>query len=376
MLEADLLLDDILKYATKLVWLVRTKLNNTKTQPASLQEACSGLIPLCGHDATITYEDDSLVSFSSGPVPGEETDEVISGFITKGMRIPAAWTPELASRSYGGLTLEFPTENHGLMDRLFRDAPVEVLVDGLVHEGTPDEQLLDVSEYATYLDGKIFNDSKNQNVVELSLQLDSGELQAEFPPNSFSSGDSEGQARPIKYNTPRGTAPKRIEPGLFLFSDAPVVTSDFVWSAPPVVHFENGKDFSPFNDITTIVYPAADDSGYTTYSAAAFDWSQDDDTTISVVSPLDVSATIEGDGLTITAADDGVFTVERTDAARIETFLSHQFDWQAESATTLKNLRDPQVEVTLGAGVDFHSVGGRWFKITADNDSGTVTLGF
>ena len=209
-----------------------------------------------------------------------------------------------------------------------------------------------------------------------SIEPRSDELKGLFPVNVFEFGESEGLPKPIVYGSPINVSPLSLGGGLYQFSDGNVTTSDFVWSVPPIVHIENGKDFAPFGGLNFVALPAPDDSGYTTHSASAFDWTQTSTKAIDVTSPFNVTISVEGDGVEIVASDDGDFSIKRTDEADLISYTSGNFDWEQESSTVVKNIKAPEITATLTGDCEFADIGDRVFKITADNGSGDVTLGF
>lgn len=370
-------INTILRTAEDVKFKLETNLDNTLTQPHALDDACSGLVPLSGHDSTIKYKSNSAVTISSHNIPGEQSSVLLAGDISQGASMPEPYTSGKASRNIGNAVMVNTNNKHKLKHRRFKGAPLLASIGGLLNKGKPTENNMVGADYEAYLVGKFGNGNTNNEKIDVSLFADSNDLSPVFPPASYLIGESKGQGRPYIFGRSYGQVAKPQGEGVFEFHyGGEIDLTESVFPRVPYVHFGDGYEFY---DGTYTISSGTFLSSFTfdNYAKGDFDW-VNTSAGVESTSAVSVTVTSNSDKVSITANDDNTITISKLDSAN-RAYCSSDFEWSLTSSTTAQSDTGLSVTATTDGAIEILEVGGRWFKIHDTSNAstgGTCSLDF
>lgn len=371
-------INTILKTAEKVKFKAVTNLDNTLTQPHALDDACSGLVPLSGHDSTIDYKSNSAVTISSDSIPGEQTTVMMTGGVSLGASIPEPYTTGRASRTIGNATIVNTLNKHNLKHRRFKGTPVNVSIGGLLNKGKPNENNMAGADYEPYISGKFGNGSVSPDELDIGILPDSSELSPVFPTSTYQAGDSKGQARPYVFGRSFGQVPKPQGEGIHEWHHGgDIDLSGSVFAGVPYVHFGDGYSFyeGDYDIVAISDGPPSYSFTFDNYVKSDFDWI-DNSTGVESTSAVNVSVSSTSSRVSITANADNTFTISKIPNPD---YTAADFNWKLLSSTVAKTETEISATATVDGALEVTKVGGKWFKIadtSGISTGGTCSIDF
>lgn len=369
-------INDLLRSLKRLVFLVETTLDNTHVQPHAMDDALAGFVPFTGHDNSVKYTTNAHVLISNDVVLDLETALVMESGFSKRSTYPAANDDVFISRSFANILLSSKATRDHLLQRKFKGKDVTVKVGGLVNEGKAGEKLLRFDEYEVLVKGKFTSYGMSEEGSDLSIGMDSSDLEAVFPKAVYQEGALAGRAKPFGVGRYYGYKFPVLRDGFGQFHDGVVDTQDIIRDDIQVVYDGYGIHFHQnFGFADGYI---KDTSGFASYDLDDHSFADESETSVTFSGGFNGTFSIKGEGVHLTADDHGVTLVQDA-ATNLSTYVADDFRWVVKDSFHVESVSEYPVTVTVTSALEIFSVGGRWFKITDISGSsvgGTITFDF
>ena len=289
-----------------------------------------------------SYESNSNVRVSNGSVFGASVNKAIAGDVIISRSLAPPFDNAAGAVTASSIRLINNKSSDDLRLRNFEDERVSIKVGGLINRNKSDEELLNYDDYEDILTANFTGFNRNRNEIDINVGQKSTELTAQFPPNIFLSGDSEGLAKPYIYGIKEGFAPPKVGQGLYVFHDGQVGTNDavlqnrsYIISTPDQVFFgspvitdgEIGSDLAELSD---------------------YSWVSDTDTQVS---SGDTVFSVNS-GFDVTPQGSRVRVSVNADSGNSQRFVNSQFRWATPTPNRVENTTDPKMSITSTGDVE------------------------
>lgn len=369
--------NSIIEQAERVVVLVESRIDNTISHPYHFEDSMCGNVGMCGNASEFIVQTNSKVAISNVGVPHLSTNLSLTGRVQISREIGEPFAGSLTTVSYSNVVIKNDLTPDDFENRMWEDSPATISIGGLLNKGTDQQVLLSHEDFEPIMDGRFGSHQSTINDINIPILPISDELSTQFPP-LFEYGDSEGRAKPYILGQVFGYSPYRVQGTLRMFhcGDVDVVAHEY--ERPPFIYYGRGIEVLHGSAIGLALESNSNFDGTGLISETEFEFNQEENTAVSNVNGLQITASADGDGVELVAFADG-FTIRRTNGEGIQRYTYPQFSWvrrddDGDNVVIVDSGLSDAV-VTLGGDIEFVDIGGSWFR-AAGAGSGVVEVDF